>query len=562
MSHAATADRSTLNVIDLFAGVGGMTLGFHDAAHPRLAFRNRLMVDNDRDAREVFSRNMPSVRFIVADVHRLSGSDIRAAAKLDSKETVHVLVGGPPCQGFSRLGRRALDDERNGCVLDFIRLVRELRPLVAVMENVPNIMMSHSGSFLLDITTGLSNLGYGTTADILIASDYGVPQFRKRAFVVGYRSDLGIAPEFPMRTHERITFATKLMADDRTRFEPRKLPYVSVEEAIGDLPALAAGEGDEVMFYTLPPQNDYQRSCRLGSIAIFNHRSRTHSREFLKKIEVIEEGGRNLELPDDQRFSDNYYSQAYARLHRNGIAQTITTFFGNPGSGRFTHYRDLRAITVREAARLQSFPDRFVFNGPHEVQMRHVGNAVPILLSRALAEHVLRDLASAGISQESLPTARSRSCAAVSEQRSATMRAVPNTNTTLEVALRRTLWAAGIRGYRIQGTHLPGRPDIVFPRAKVAVFVDGCFWHGCPRCYREPKTNKEYWRLKVRGNRERDQRAADGCAERGWQVLRIWEHELVERPAKVVSVIQKKLGAGTKPAGKRVRKSARKGRGR
>src|SRR5262249_32248805 len=152
------------------------------------------------------------------------------------------------------------------------------------------------------------------------------------------------------------------------------------------------GEGEEVMFYSAPPKTEYQRWARQGSVAVFNHRSRTHSSKFLDKIGVIREGGRNLELPDGQRFSDTYYSQAYARLHRYGIAQTVTTCFGNPGSGRFMHYRELRSITVREAARFQSFRDTFVFAGHQHVQMRHVGNAVPPIMARAVRDQIARDL--------------------------------------------------------------------------------------------------------------------------------------------------------------------------
>ena len=235
------------------------------------------------------------------------------------KEPIHVLIGGPPCQGFSWLGKRALDDARNVHLVDFLRIVRELRPLVAVMENVLLVVTSHNGAIIQEIMDGFGALGYASCADVLTASDYGVPQLRKRAFIVAYRGDLGIAPQFPRRTHERIPQASQLsLGDKRLRFETDKLPYVSVEEAIGDLPPLAAGEGEEFMFYNSPPLSDYQRWARSGSVGIFNHKSRAHTTKYLEKISVIEEGGRNQELPDDQRFSDNYYSQAYARLHRAG----------------------------------------------------------------------------------------------------------------------------------------------------------------------------------------------------------------------------------------------------
>ncbi len=146
--------------------------------------------------------------------------------------------------------------------------------------------------------------------------------------------------------------------------------------------------------------SDYQRARRSGATLLFNHRARSHSPAMLKKMAMIQEGGRNQELPDDQRLRADpereYFSQAYGRLHRHGIAQTITTFFHNPGSGRFTHYRDLRALTVREAARFQSFDDDYIFIGKAEQQMRHVGNAVPVLLSTALAQMCSEILVSDG----------------------------------------------------------------------------------------------------------------------------------------------------------------------
>src|SRR5262245_25765746 len=269
------------NVIDVFAGVGGMSLGFLDnSSGPGCHFVSRLLVDVDAEARETLLRNLPELTYLVKDIHELSGNEIRQRAGLGADDQVHVLVGGPPCQGFSWLGKRMLEDERNVHLLDFLRLVRELRPLAALMENVPLIITSHEGAVITELSDGLAASGYALCADILLASDYGVPQFRKRAFVLAYRSDLGIPPQFPKRTHERLPMAALSMDALRKRFEPDRLPYLSVEDAIGDLPPIAAGGGDEVMFYSVPPKSDYQRWAREESVAIFNHRSRAHSQEF------------------------------------------------------------------------------------------------------------------------------------------------------------------------------------------------------------------------------------------------------------------------------------------
>lgn len=475
----------TFNFVDLFSGVGGITLGFRDGTlFPQVAFVPKLMIDIDPTAEHVVRRNMPDVPFMLADIHRVSGPEILKRVALAKGERIDVVVGGPPCQGLSGLGKRALADRRNAHILDFLRIVRELRPSVAIMENVPQAITSHGGAVINEVCESLANEGYSCCADILYASDYGVPQLRKRAFVLAYHCDLGIAPEFPKRSHERISVASELLVTERReRFEADKLPFVSVEDAIGDLPGLAAGEGDEVAFYSVSTKSEYQTWAREGAVAVFNHKARTHSKEFLRKISVIAEGGRNMDLPKKERFSDNYYSQAYARLHRNGIAQTITTHFGNPGSGRFTHFRDLRSITVREAARFQSFPDSFVFHGELVAQMRHVGNAVPPLLARALRDQVGRDL----LSSSRAVAAPARAVAVqieIPDVRSRTMRAVGSKNTSSELKLRSALSAAGVRGYRLHSKSVPGSPDVVFGAYKLAIFVDGCFWHGCSQCYR------------------------------------------------------------------------------
>jgi len=210
-----------------------------------------------------------------------------------------------------------------------------------------------------------------------------VPQIRRRAFIVALRKDLGISEfDFPRGAYDAIDIGRDSHTDAKANSR-----FVAVEDAIGDLPELIAGEAFDGRAYTRDWNTEFQRDRRQDSIALFNHVARTHSREFLQKISGIQPGQGNAQLPDGERFSDNYFSQAYARLHPRGIGFTITAHFRNPGSGRFTHYRDNRSITVREAARLQSFNDRFIFYGYDREQERHVGNAVPPMLSSALASH-------------------------------------------------------------------------------------------------------------------------------------------------------------------------------
>ena len=225
--------------------------------------------------------------------------------------------------------------------------------------------------------------GYVAQSAVLNASQFGVPQIRKRAFIVAIRQDLAIHEfHFPAGAYDAID-----VGNDSHKKAKAHQRFVSVSDAISDLPPLKAGQSVDGQSYATVAETEYQQERRKGSIAIFNHTARSHSKDFLKKIAPIRPGKGNADLPDGERFSDNYYSQAYARLHAKGIGFTITANFRNPGSGRFTHYRDKRSITVREAARLQSFDDRFIFQGYETDQERHVGNAVPPLLSQALAAH-------------------------------------------------------------------------------------------------------------------------------------------------------------------------------
>ncbi len=373
---------TVFTVIDLFAGVGGFSLGFLKAREQTAKFRFdvRLLVDSDPTATDTFKKNFPKIPFWPKDLGEVHGSDILKLVKLKTGE-LDFLVGGPPCQGFSPNGKRWLEDNRNKLIARFIELARQMQPRCVIVENVPAALSAYEKIYSEEIREAFK--GYVVKSVVLNATQFGVPQIRKRAFVVAVRQDLGIREfDFPPGDYDAID-----VGNDSHKKAKAHQRFVSVSEAIGDLPALKAGQSVDGQQYITASESDYQENRRKGSIAIFNHNARAHSKEFLKKISPIRPGKGNADLPDGERFSDNYFSQAYARLHAKGIGFTITANFRNPGSGRFTHYRDKRSITVREAARLQSFDDRFIFYGYETDQERHVGNAVPPLLSEALARH-------------------------------------------------------------------------------------------------------------------------------------------------------------------------------
>jgi DNA (cytosine-5)-methyltransferase 1 len=371
-----------LSVVDLFAGVGGFSAGFLRAnqENEEFQFNLKLLVDSDPTASFAFKKNYPLIPYWTKDISKLSGEEFLETLQFKSGE-LDVLIGGPPCQGFSPNGKRWLEDNRNLLFSHFIRLSQHARPRCVILENVPPALTAFAQLFDEEVQNAFS--GYIVRIAVLNASQFGVPQIRRRAFVVALREDLGISNfDFPSGPFDEmgVGWDAHLEAKSDKRF-------ISVEDAIGDLPELKAGNAFDGTSYPNESTTTYQHDRRKGAIALFNHVARAHSKAFLDKIACIKPGQGNSQLPDGKRFSDNYFSQAYARLHPRGIGFTITAHFRNPGSGRFTHYRDNRSITVREAARLQSFDDRFIFYGSDRDQERHVGNAVPPLLSAALARH-------------------------------------------------------------------------------------------------------------------------------------------------------------------------------
>jgi DNA (cytosine-5)-methyltransferase 1 len=386
----------------LFAGVGGFTLGVQGSN----LFHTALLVDSDASAAATFKRNRPTVPYWVKD---LSGVEPDQLLDLiDAKVgDIDLLTAGPPCQGFSKIGLRQLDDPRNQLLRHTAELVEGLQPKLAVVENVPPVSWDGHSALFDELSDTLDIAGYETYAEVLEAWRFGVPQLRRRLFIVALRRDLALEADTLLpQGDDRDEFKARELIRAADLGEPQCPPGLSVAEAIGDLPALKAGAGDEVAQYTDDPQTPYQRARRENATLLLNHRARAHSSEMLAKVRMITEGGRNFELPDGDRLraeDREYFSQAYGRLHRHGIAQTITTYFHNPGSGRFIHYQDDRSITVREAARFQSFDDDFMFLGHAEWQMRHVGNAVPVLLGEAIAKRCGEALERLGVTPAEVP---------------------------------------------------------------------------------------------------------------------------------------------------------------
>ncbi len=347
-------------VIDLFAGVGGMSLGFDMAG-----FNVVLANEYDEPIAMAYKLNHPDTRMVTGDIRNLPIKKIFAEylGKID------VVIGGPPCQGFSQKGqRKTIDDYRNFLFKYFVAVVDYLRPRYFVMENVPNLLTAENRYFKNEILSLFKEKGYSLKADILNAADYGVPQNRKRAFIIG-----------------------KL--DDCAPAMPKPCGYtVSIWDAISDLAYLESGGGTECSAYRYAPQSEYQRTLRASSDILFNHKSTRHSCLAIERLRMIPPNSGKEVLPKEH-LTKSIYSGTWTRMEKDGVSATITTRFDTPSSGKFTHPFLHRAITVREAARIQSFPDAFHFVGTKGSQMKQVGNAVPPLLAKAVATIIMNDIA-------------------------------------------------------------------------------------------------------------------------------------------------------------------------
>ncbi len=343
-------------VIDLFAGAGGLTTGFHLAG-----FQTICAIDENAKALATFKHNYPETKLVLAkDIRTINARELRLTLQLE-KEELTAIIGGPPCQRFSRnipAEYRYLEDPRNQLYKTFLEFVKEFRPLYVVMENVPEILKAYNGTVREEITIKLEQMGYGVTSASLNAANYGVPQTRARAFFVGCLN--GVAPILPEPTHHGDIKSLKPEQNSiqLNLLQPVASSIVTVRDAIGDLPLLEAGQEYTAETYICEPQTNYQRLLRSGSNKLVNHVARKLSPIQMSRARVLKEGQDAKDLPPELA-PKKHYSGAYGRLYWNKPARTITRWVFHPGSGRFFHPTQDRTITIREAARLHSYGEYF-----------------------------------------------------------------------------------------------------------------------------------------------------------------------------------------------------------
>lgn len=342
-----------LKVIDLFSGCGGFSYGFESAGYHVV-----LGVDNDKAALETFKANHTNSKILLADLHQDKAIDDIVNEVKGHK--IDVIIAGPPCQGFSLTGARQRNDDRNKLFYSVFKLAERVKPNAIIIENVPGLATLYNGHAKEAILEEFEKLGFTSNFKVLYAPDYEVPQIRKRIFFVGLKSKLGTF-EFPKEV-----------------LTPEKYNTTSI--AISDLPTLENTFGQEQDKYDKPAKTAYQKKMRNGSKVLFNHVATKHTDHVINVISQVPNGGNHKDLPKGVGDSRTF-NEAWTRYHSDKPSKTIDT-----GHRNHFHYKLNRVPTVRENARLQSFPDSFVFFGNRTQQNKQVGNAVPPLLGFHVAK--------------------------------------------------------------------------------------------------------------------------------------------------------------------------------
>lgn len=393
--------------LDLFCGAGGITEGFRQAGFTCL-YGN----DSMEDAIKTFSYNHPEALAEARNIELVDPIEVRKRLGL-SKGALDVLVGGPPCQGFSiNAPERFLHDPRNKLFKDYVRFVDEFEPKTFLFENVPGLLSLGDGRVFDLILTEFERLGYHVTYKILFAAHYGVPQERWRLILIGSRLSPILAPPPTHYATGRANFrggsTLTFQLDGCDKHD--LLPAVTVGEALGDLPRLEMGEGAEVVGYTSEPHSAYAQSMRNPDGVTFNHFGAKLSKQNIERMKYVKPGGSWRDIPNRllpkgmQRARKSDHTKRYGRLRNDGLAGTVMTKC-DPHWGTVFLPDQERSLTVREAARFQSFPDRYKFLGPRVSQYVQVGNAVPVLMAKAIALQIREQLEAHGLVPLGLPEA-------------------------------------------------------------------------------------------------------------------------------------------------------------
>ena len=347
----------------MFSGVGGLSYGFSKMPEFNIIAANEI----EKDISIAYKLNHPNVKMLNCDINDLTEDVLN---KTLNGQKIDIVVGGPPCQSYSTLGKRQMDDRAN-LFMQYKRILQIIKPRAFVFENVVGILSMDKGRLFEKVKNEFEELGYTLKHRVLDAVDFGVPQHRERVILVGFKGNNPFI--YPEATHG----------------EGLK-PYVTLKDAIGDLPILKSGETKNI--YKTSADNDFLEFVRKDTAeTVTEHSAPKNGAHLIKIMEALKDGQSKNDLPEEIRPKSGY-GNTYAKLWWEKPSTTITRNFACPSSSRCIHPRDSRAMSIREGARLQSFPDNYKFYGSDGMKRLEIGNAVPPLLSVAIAKQMLKAL--------------------------------------------------------------------------------------------------------------------------------------------------------------------------
>lgn len=364
-----------LKVIDLFSGVGGLSYGFAHDDNFEIIAANEILPNMAK----AYSLNHPSVRVYTEDIKDFNAQKIEDDLHIKTNE-IEIIIGGPPCQAYSTVGKRLIEDPRGKLFQEYYRVLKEFNPKLFLFENVRGLLSIQDGELLKTIISLFESLGYKVQYRLLNAADYGAPQIRERVVIIG--SKLKTDFQYPEPTHYNPEEAPDL-------FSKKLRPYLTLEEAISDLPFIKSNE--ESFEYVSGAQNDFQKIMRKNApTKLMDHSSPNNNAKLIKIMELLPDGGTPEDLPESLRPTSGF-KNTYCRLWWKRPATTITRNLSTPSSSRCIHPKAPRPLTTREGARIQCFPDNYQFYGARSDRNLQIGNAVPTSLSSALAKSILEN---------------------------------------------------------------------------------------------------------------------------------------------------------------------------
>ena len=379
-----------LTVLDLFSGPGGLSQGIKDSRNHNFRFKVVVANDNNCAVENTYTKNHPDVEFILGSItsEETKQKILTSIMKKTGRSTVDVVIGGPPCKGFSLENKitRNMQNPLNHLVNHYLEMVKRVNPTAFIMENVPGLIAMNDKKFVKSLIQKFKSHGYlNTTSWLLNAADYGVPQFRKRAFVIGSKSNIPIIK--PKKTHGTI---------QEKKINNSLKPYMTLMDAISDLPKITPGSAySSNDNYVSEPKNQFQNKIRKKSRIVKNHIITINKPLIIERIKHVPSGGNWKNIPERlMKVDGNYnklelaHSMIYKRLLKFEPSITITNF----RKGMIIHPSQHRLLSVREAARIQTFPDHFEFKGGLSNMQQQVSDAVPTHLAKAVGNVVLSHL--------------------------------------------------------------------------------------------------------------------------------------------------------------------------